>query len=228
MKALNQICVLFLLWVPNTLNAQSYDKNIEPSERVPQEKKSIRPGGGWSITGLTGLNFCLPSGAARCDATYPGFNFGLTTEYKWTYLSITGNLDWGQFTLVGAGDDELSHHFGHLGLGVRAYLPSPPSRWQYLGVSLGSGDVEIKEDQSDSSVTWSSLWSDLKLSFGAVWLRDQHFSVESALSLLIHLGGERCIQFSGAGPCRAVKELPEIERSSSRTLMLRIGLRWTP
>ena len=231
MTTLNR-ALTFILWslflgIPSAIAEDTPPKPQDSSQdSISQSLPSLIQG--WSISGLAGLNLCLPSGSARCDSTYPGVNFGLSTEYKWRYFGISGDLDWGSLSPTGQGSDDLTHRFGHLGLGLRGYLPLSDDKSYYLGINLGMGEVTILDADSDSSVTWKTLWSDLRLDLGALWRHKDHFTLESALSLLIHLGGERCDLFRGAGPCRAVSELPDIERSSSRVLMLRFGIRWMP
>ncbi len=183
---------------------------------------------GWSVSGLSGINLCIPSGSARCDETYPGVNAGLSTEYRWKFVGLSANVDWGTLTPAGTGSDQVTHRLSHIGLGLRAYVPWSEAKAYYMGMSAGMGEAVVKDNKSDSSVTWSSLWSDLRLELGGVWIKSETLAIESALGLAIHLGGERCIRFNGAGPCSVEAELGDSEQSSARVMMWRIGVRWIP
>ena len=204
--------------------AQLTSKN--PTLALPNNELKKLPLG-WSLSGLTGANLCVASGQAQCNETYPGVNLGLSTEYRWKYLGINLNLDWGNFTPTGTGSDQISNTFGHLGLGLRYYYTYKPSQHLYLGASLGMGEAEVLDQTSESSVQWSSFWSDLRVDLGALWRQTDHWSIESGLSMIFHTGGTRCIAFQGAGPCQAVSELEPSQRSIARVLMLRFGARWT-
>lgn len=182
---------------------------------------------GWSVSGLTGLNSCLPSGTATCDETYPGINLGLSTEYRWEHIGLMLNLDWGNLTPSGTGSENTSNTFGHLGLGLRYYYPYQNTNHFYAGASLGMGEAEVSDQKSDSAVQWSSWWSDLRLDLGTLWVQSEHWSLESALSVIIHMKGTRCIIFQGAGPCQAIEDLDPRQQSTARIVMLRFGARWT-
>ena len=224
------LCLLFLYL--NEVGAEDRSKQTKVEHQSPPSTTGSGefslPSRGWSVSGFTGLNQCLPSGSARCDSSYPGLNLGLSTEYKWRYVGITSHLDWGTLTPLGEGSEALSHRLSRLGIGARAYAPRSKVKSYYLGMSIGKGDVVIQDTKSDSSVTWSTLWSSFKIDLGALWLKKENFAIESAISFLMNLGGERCVLFRGAGPCQAVKDLPEIQQSSSRVLMLSLGARWMP
>lgn len=229
---MNYLTLLFTLsccvYAHAEVTPKSNDEDV--SEATISSTESLvdaLPIGGWSISGLTGLNLCLPSSPANCNNTYPGVNAGLSTEYRWHYIGVNLNLDWGNFTPSGTGSENTTNTFGHLGIGLRAYHPYRSDKHFYIGSSLGMGEAEVSDHNSDSAVQWSSWWSDLRLDLGALWFQKEQWSIESTLSMIIHNGGTRCIIFQGAGPCQALKDLDSKQQSMARILMLRFGARWT-
>ena len=225
--------LLLIIFCCTTVHAE---KGSTPSKEVPtkasesftEPELSSGPKNllGWSISGLSGINFCLPSGTASCSDTYPGVNLGLSTEYRWQYIGLTLNLDWGNFIPSGTGSENTSNTFGHLGLGLRYYYPYQTTQHLYIGGGFGMGEAEVSDQRSESAVQWSSWWSDVRLDLGALWFQRDHWSLESALSMIIHSGGTRCIIFQGAGPCQALSDLDTEQQSIARVLMLRFGARW--
>ena len=183
---------------------------------------------GWSLSGITGLSTCVPSGEADCESTYPGVSLGVSTEYRWRYVGITIDADWSTLTPTGTGSDSVTHRVSHIGLGLRGYLPLRTDVSLYSGFSLGPGWVDVHDDASESSISWSTFWSDLRVDVGGLMAIDDSWSLEGALSLLLHYGGNRCVLFQGAGPCAAVSDLPSVQQSNAHVLMLRGGVRWTP
>ena len=228
-----QLTLLLIIICCTTVHAET---GPTPSKEIPT-KTTESPGNlkltdtspkllGWSISGLSGINLCLPSGTATCSDTYPGVNLGLSTEYRWQHIGLMLNLDWGNFIPSGTGSEDTSNTFGHLGLGLRYYYPYQNTQHFYIGGSFGMGEAEVSDHKSDSAVQWSSWWSDLRLDLGALWFQRNHWSLESALSMIIHSGGTRCIIFQGAGPCQAMSDLDSRQQSMARVLMLRFGARW--
>jgi hypothetical protein len=200
------------------------EMNKMAHEAPPQLKLSE----GWSLSGVLGLSSCMPSGEADCDQTYPGVAIGLSTEYRWGYIGITLDTDWSTLTPSGTGSDHVKHRISHVGLGVRGYLPLTSEIAMYSGLSLGPGWVDVSDDASESSISWSTFWSDLRLDLGALKALNESWVLEGALSLLLHFEGSRCALFQGAGPCALVIDLPTAQQDSAHLLMLRAGMRWTP
>ena len=204
---------------------QKTDPNEKSPKQSPLTKDSLL---GWSLSGLAGVNICVPSGKADCSATYPGMNVGLSSEYRWRYFGLLVNLDWGTLTPIEQGSEEVTHRLSHVGLGLRAYYPRQNKKHYFTGFSLGMGQAKVHDDKSDSGVEWFSFWSDLRVDVGGLWYARPSLAIEGQLSANIHLGGTRCVLFRGAGPCSPINDLPTAEQSMAKVLMLRLGVRWIP
>ena len=195
--------------------------NAQPPSESAQPKLH-----GWGVSGVFGGASCLPSGEASCRQTYPGVSLGTSVGYSWHDVAIILDADWGTLTPGGEGSDSVSYRFQHFGLGLRGRFSLKPSLILFGGFSLGPGSTELLDEKSDSSVSWSSFWSDLRIDLGALKAITHNLALEGALSLTNHMAGSRCVTYQGAGPCSATSELPSEQRDHAYLLMARVGVRW--
>ena len=173
------------------------------------------------------INLCLPSGEATCARLYPGGSVGGAMEYRWTYVGIMIDGAWGMLTVGGSGADQIEHRVTHAGLTLRGYWPINRLVDLSFGMGLGYGSTSLKDAESNSEVSWSSFWSDLQVSLGAVIAISPNLSIDAGLVLTEHLKGSRCIIYNKAGPCEEVATLPPNEQDISSLLQARTGLKYT-
>lgn len=183
---------------------------------------------GWSLSALLGGSSCIPSGEANCQSTYPGLSLGASTGYSWEYVGVMLDVDWATLTPSGEGSDVVTHRLIHVGLGLQGRFSLNPQLTLFMGGSLGPGWVTVSDEKSNSEVSWSTFWSDLRIDVGALKTLTPTLALEGTLSLTTHHGGSRCVLFQEAGPCSALSDLPTSQRDQARLLMMRVGARWTP
>ena len=200
-----------------------------PSSGLVHSSSILTPSNlGWFLGALAGLQSCIPSTDAGCDQVFPGGSLGLSTGYRWRFVGIKLNGDWGTLIPTGNGSEHVKIRSYHIGLGLLGYLPLVETYTLYSGLSLGAGDLSVHDTASDSMISWSSLWSDLRWELGGQSKLSSLFTLELALSINFHLGGSRCLNFQGAGPCEPISNLKQSEQQVSPTGSLRVGITWSP
>ena len=222
-----------LLWAPQ-IWAQTATNSVTPllasplaspdSTQAPLKRPTLKRG--FSVTPTLGIITCFPTDAVSdCSNTYPGFLAGGSLEYRWTYVGLSIDGDYG-FLWVG-GEGDVDSNIEHIGLTIKGYYPLSLHYDLSVGVGLGYGEVSVSESQSGSEASWASLWSDLRIQAGVLIALTAHLSLDLSLLWMSHLKGERCLSFQRAGPCSAIADLGETRGSVASHLGLLSGLRYT-
>ena len=99
---------------------------------VPRESQAS-----WVVGAGTGINLCLPDGAADCRGYLPHVNLDLSLGYRFKYLSLTLDYDLGWLS---AGGDDLTIQSTHLMPVLRLLYPYAEVEW-VAGIGVGYGSM---------------------------------------------------------------------------------------
>ena len=194
------------LKAPIKTNKDMGEGQIQPSlKQMPKKLKgSTSPsnpaGRGFTLALYTGLSSCIPSGKADCSNQYPGGILGGSLGYRWTYVRWSIESDRSRLWISDAtlSDTELASQTILMSL----YGYYPYKKWDFfLGGGLGYGQVSLVDQPTQYGVSWSSLWQNTRLSFGAQRPLNSRFALEVRFILDLHLGGEYCSMINGIEKC---------------------------
>ena len=221
---------------PSPQNMERKKSPTNPATPSPQnmerKKSSTNPATpdftGWFLFSGGGLNLCIPNGESDCDEIYPGLVVNLGGGYRWTYIGLSIDYDYGSYWISGVDSDHISNSLTHFQLMVRGYLPMN-HYLLFLGGGVGYGKILIQDEESKSEVSWSSLLKSIKITTGILLplkLIDR-LDVLVKSNLSFHQGGQRCTQYNQAGPCIDIDRLDTDEQDISMNLQIITALEYT-
>ena len=186
---------------------------------------------GFQLYGGLGFMTCVPDGAADCSNTYPGTFISTGMEYRFWYLGIALDFDYGRYLVAEDDDFDVASLSMHLMPVIKAYYPLKAIDI-FLGFGMGYGQQWVTEDSSRSEASWTTFWQAMKVTAGVgVDLKPfgfpDGFSLDLNADLLMHSGGIRCAKYGGAGPCLDEKDLQGGQNDVADQLRLGSALRYS-
>ena len=189
----------------------------------------MRTGFSTSLGGA--LATCLPSGTADCSGTFPGASISSALEFRFWYMGIALEFDYGAYWVGGDGAENVSNTTMHLMPVLKGYYPLGDLEL-FFGAGLGYSSIAVTEDTSESLAAWSTLWQGVKLTGGVWYDLHQHglpegFTLDLAVNLFLNSGGTRCTEYAGSGPCLSGTDLEPAQRDVANHLQLNTAFRYT-
>ena len=184
--------------IPSSI--EKVDKPAKKITKVGQLTEVAPVGRGFTLALYTGLSSCIPSGNADCSNQYPGGVLGGSLGYRWTHVRLSIESDRSRLWISDAtvSDTELASQT--LLMSIYGYYPY--KSWElFLGGGLGYGQMQLVDQPTQYGVSWSSLWQNTRLSFGAQRPLNSKLALEFRFILDLHLGGQYCSMINGIEKC---------------------------